>query len=444
MKPPTFFLSSTIYDFSDLRSAIKYHLEQQGCRVLMSDQNDFPKPLDIHSYEACLKAIAEADFFVLLIGGRVGGWYDEEQRISITQQEYREAYQLHQQGKLKILSFVRSEIWQMREERKALWKCVSEANLDLDLKRKIVNHPSKIVDDPEFTVRFIEEVGKNRETSAAAKGAGTFPTGNWVHRFNGFPEVIDQIRIQAFNGLAVEEATIRRLLRQELLELLRLSLLKTDHRSIMDPSKIVEKVGQGIHGSLDVVETVSEYLGKGTRTLDSFDFHRDIDSVAVDRQDLFNLLRFVGLLAGKLLMPRILPEAIKSSAFLLFDPTSGTMSELPVHQALLKLLREIELFARFDKLALSKGFMPYMNELTDTQPSRSDTVRASKLHLSAVMQLLLCWARITMLCKSIILHLDGEPFSMPRLCGTTQVDQDQSRFEATDEELRWYLQLPIE
>lgn len=36
MNRPTFFLSSTIYDLRDLRSAIKYYLEQQGCRVLSS------------------------------------------------------------------------------------------------------------------------------------------------------------------------------------------------------------------------------------------------------------------------------------------------------------------------------------------------------------------------------------------------------------------------
>ena len=46
MKPPTVFICSTIYDFQDLRSAIKYFLERQGCRVLASEFNDFAKPLD--------------------------------------------------------------------------------------------------------------------------------------------------------------------------------------------------------------------------------------------------------------------------------------------------------------------------------------------------------------------------------------------------------------
>ena len=92
VRRPSFFLSSTIYDFKDMRSALKYFLEQQGCSVLASEYNDFPKPLDIHSYEACLKALQKADYFVLFLGTRVGGWYDKAARISITQQEYREAY----------------------------------------------------------------------------------------------------------------------------------------------------------------------------------------------------------------------------------------------------------------------------------------------------------------------------------------------------------------
>jgi hypothetical protein len=40
-KRPTFFLSSTIFDFKDLRSAIKYALEARGCEVLASEFNDF-------------------------------------------------------------------------------------------------------------------------------------------------------------------------------------------------------------------------------------------------------------------------------------------------------------------------------------------------------------------------------------------------------------------
>ena len=76
-KRPRIFISSTIHDFADLRSAIKFYLEERGCEALLSEFNDFGKPVDTNSYDACIKAIDSADYFVLLIGAHVGGWYDE-------------------------------------------------------------------------------------------------------------------------------------------------------------------------------------------------------------------------------------------------------------------------------------------------------------------------------------------------------------------------------
>jgi hypothetical protein len=91
MDRPTIFLSSTVHDFADLRGALKDYLEQRGCRVLASEFTDFTRPLDKHSYEACLDTIQQADLFVLFIGRRVGGWFDEGKKISITRAEYEHA-----------------------------------------------------------------------------------------------------------------------------------------------------------------------------------------------------------------------------------------------------------------------------------------------------------------------------------------------------------------
>ena len=44
IKRPTFFLSSTIYDFLDLRSALKFSLEERGCTVFASEFNDDVTP----------------------------------------------------------------------------------------------------------------------------------------------------------------------------------------------------------------------------------------------------------------------------------------------------------------------------------------------------------------------------------------------------------------
>ena len=72
---PKIFVSSTIYDFADLRSALKYWLNEMGFEVFMSEYNYFRKDSSDNSYIACLNAIQECDYYILLIGARVGGLY---------------------------------------------------------------------------------------------------------------------------------------------------------------------------------------------------------------------------------------------------------------------------------------------------------------------------------------------------------------------------------
>lgn len=241
MKRPTFFISSTIYDFRDIRSAIKYLLEEQGCRVLASEYNDFPKPLDTHSYQACLEALEKADYFILLIGTRVGGWYDKKNRISITQQEYKAAYEMHLKGKLKIISLVRSEVWRYREDRNELGKFLESLDIETKLKAEIKNRPSKWADDATFICDFISEVCKNKETlEALGNPALPMPTGNWIHIFDTFRDIADVIQTQAFSGIPIEEVTLRKLLLREMLENMRISLLKNTDGKIYSPEPYIE------------------------------------------------------------------------------------------------------------------------------------------------------------------------------------------------------------
>ena len=147
---PKVFISSTIYDFRDLRSALKYWLETLGYEVYLSEYGDFPTDSGRSSYDCCFQVIDQCDYFILLIGSRVGGWYNESERISITQAEYRHAYQrMVDNDSIKIVSFVRKEIWDVREDRKALEKYLENnaifESITEDQKKRIVSHPSKFV-----------------------------------------------------------------------------------------------------------------------------------------------------------------------------------------------------------------------------------------------------------------------------------------------------------
>lgn len=192
---PKVFISSTVYDFKDIRSALKFYLEEHGYIVYTSESSDFKVDVKVHSYEACLNLIDECDYFILLIGSRVGCWYDKENKISITRQEYRHAYQLHQQGGLQILSFVRNEVWQLKETRNELTRYLENINsFDKDLIADIVNAPTKFANDAQFVSDFIQEVGKNAETKTAMQDKALLPTGNWIRLFDSFKDIIDSLK----------------------------------------------------------------------------------------------------------------------------------------------------------------------------------------------------------------------------------------------------------
>jgi Domain of unknown function (DUF4062) len=391
MNPPSFFLSSTIYDFKDLRSAIKYYLEQQRCRVLASDFNDFPHPPDKHSYEACLKEIAEADFFVLLIGARVGGWYDEPNQVSITQQEYREAYKLHQAGKLKILSFVRADVWRMKDDRKALENHIQALGLDPGAKTQVLLTPTKAATNAEFVVRFIEEVGKSRETANAAKGKGSFPTGNWLHVFEDFSDIIEQLQVQAFSGRPVEEAAMRRLLRQELAEVLRHCL-----------------IGGGKHAAAFTAEVAVHNFYANLS--EPFRLNKE-DSTVVPTEQFATLLSLWTHIMITKLFVMILPEAAKSPTFMDFDRVSGGMVEQPMHKAIIRLLIELQNFKMKDSPEIPKLFLAEYPR----GKNRQKTMLVNSMTLLMVLHSIDRWINITKLCKAIIKYLDGEDFVMPDL-----------------------------
>lgn len=195
MNKPTIFISSTIYDFADLRSAIKFWLDEMGFNTQLSEYNDFIKDTRQNSYDACLDAVRQCDYFVLLIGSRRGGMYPGED-ISITRKEYRTAYELAKQGKIKkIIVLIRQNVWDVKEDRKALKKLLSHLRIfesDKEINKIVVeNYDSNILKDAEHIIGFINEVTRNKEARENEK-----PVMNWVHTFSGFEDVIKVLKAE--------------------------------------------------------------------------------------------------------------------------------------------------------------------------------------------------------------------------------------------------------
>lgn len=391
MKRPTFFISSTIYDFSDLRSAIKYFLEQQGCDVLASEYNDFRKSLNVHSYQACLDSIHQADYFVLLVGARVGGWYDKENSVSITQREYREAYKLQVEGRLKIINFVRSDIWNLRSDRLELERYLETLDLDKETTKSIKSHPTKKANDPDFIIDFINEISRNEETKDALNGEGQFPIGNWLHVFNSFRDIADVLQPEVFDGVPVDEAIMRRLLLSELKEVLRKSLVKFNENAIFSPTIAIENFYHEHKLERDISE------GHCTR-------------VNTKRWDQLSTLAIS--LLGLKLNPLVLPQALSSSAFLRFDSSKGTFEEEPVYHGLHLLQQEINLLTKAntsETLSVIYGHTPKHRYSGET------TIRIKSIELFGFIHLLLRWSNVITLSRSIVKYLEGDSFIMPKI-----------------------------
>lgn len=125
---------------------MKYWLEEMGFEATLSENNEFYVESNKSSYDACLKAIEHCDYFILLIGSRAGGFYEKDNNISITRKEFQTAYGLSLQGKIKLISFIRRSVWDIKEDRKALERLLrEESELSKNKKGKIVNHESPII-----------------------------------------------------------------------------------------------------------------------------------------------------------------------------------------------------------------------------------------------------------------------------------------------------------
>jgi Domain of unknown function (DUF4062) len=156
--PPRVFVSSTVADLKDLRSAVRYFLEQYGFEVVTSDTADFPHRLDVEARRAAISTIDSCQYYLLFVGFRYGSRLDD---LSVTQTEYRRACELAGLGQLSLLLFARASVAD-------LWR-----------------HPGSVgpkeSDDWVATCGFLDEI-------AARDMPGV---SNWVHPFGSFRDVVE-------------------------------------------------------------------------------------------------------------------------------------------------------------------------------------------------------------------------------------------------------------
>jgi hypothetical protein len=319
---PTIFISSTIFDFADMRSALKYWLEEVGYSVSLSESTDFSKPLDKNSYEACLEAISQAQYFILLIGGRVGGLYDAAQRVSITRMEYRTAYELVKQGRMKMLIFIRQSIWTIKEDRKLLTKLLRDEykqhyELPDEAISALANHQSTFVNDADAIFSFIDEVARKDEMKAAMSGRGDLPVANWIHPFSTFRDIVDALRVGFRIAQPLEVKVAKENLRQEAMLNFAGMLSVTN--------------GRIRRATAWAAPARSQYVGSPS----------DTSEYSAEQIKLLFMYAFLRSHAGRDLATHALNRAIDTGVFLEFNSETGEFAPTKFHTALVTLRENI-------------------------------------------------------------------------------------------------------
>jgi len=169
---PRVFISSTIPEFSDLRSAIRFWFEESGFEVQTFEISDFEHRPDASAFEACFDNIQASDYYVLLIGRDRGSSFDET-GTAVTQKEYRVAYECFTRTRRPlILPFVRRSVLDGIEALNSLG-AVEQSGLS-------------------FAQSFIREVRRDGDSNAPA--SLTIPFSNFRELVDGIKSVIPAAR----------------------------------------------------------------------------------------------------------------------------------------------------------------------------------------------------------------------------------------------------------
>lgn len=293
---PYVFISSTVTEFRDLRSAIAYTLRTQGSNVYQSEAAGFDVKGDRSSFEECFTNVRNSDFYILIIGNTRGSLFQEG--ISVTRQEYRIARETFlAQGRPRLLMYLRDTT-----------ELALSGNKQARLKAGI--------DDADHLTSFIQEV----------KSPGIEGAPNYLIHFRDFEDLMTSLAGSMNLGRNLSEKLIRHSLLSELLS--NLTHIVSGTNTVLFPKHwYMRTVREGISITPD-------------------DIHRNIN--ITDKQSIRLGMSLIGRLDGASLQTRCIEDAIDRGVFLTFNPVTSVLEETSIHKLLLQLITDINLLRMRD------------------------------------------------------------------------------------------------
>lgn len=294
--PPSVFISSTVKEFRDLRSAIAYTLRIQGFTVHQSEAADFDIKGDRSAFEECFANIRDCDFYILLVGSTRGNLFKDG--VSITRQEYRIARDA-------FLSTGRPRL---------LFYLLEAAEVALQGNQKVQSAAG--IDDPDHLASFIDEIQRPKIEG----------TPNYLTRFRDFENVMNSLASRMNLGRTLSEKLIRHSLLSELLSNLTL---------------MVERSGTSAFPR-------HWYMSKARENIQLVPKNLNQNVLITDDQVISLGFSLVGRTRGENLKTRSIEDALDRGVFLTFNPTNGTLQESPLHKALQQTFRDIQTLRHLD------------------------------------------------------------------------------------------------
>ena len=199
-RPPSVFVSSTMYDLGELRTGLQQFVDGLGWRAVLAERDSFSVDTSESTVENSLRNVREnSDIFVMVVGARYGS-IDPDSDKSVTNLEFLEA----RARRVPIYVFVKADVLAQLQ----VWRDNPEADF------------SRVVD----TARVFEFVDS------------FYGTGNlWTFPFSTAAEIVDKLRTQ-FAYLTRDALGVRqlahgedRLMRELDGEALMLALRRDEH-----------------------------------------------------------------------------------------------------------------------------------------------------------------------------------------------------------------------